>query len=153
MARKVLNRVLFGGAGGANWPAELGLLLLRLWTGLALAIGHGWGKLQSADRFISSLDGYGVPLPTASAWFAALGEFLGGILLALGLLTRPAAFWIMCVMLGAATTAHRGSFSGDAPFFGPTPGAVEPALMYLAIALCFLLAGSGRTGVDRLLRK
>lgn len=147
---KQINQLLFGGAGAGNMVGEIGLLVLRVWTGLAIAFGHGISKLPPGDDFISGTEAMGFPLPTVSAWMAALGEFAGGILLALGLLTRPAALWVMCVMGTAAFVAHRGD-----PVFTPPDGgaAKEMALLYFAPALCFLLTGSGKTGIDRAIRK
>jgi putative oxidoreductase len=58
------------------------------------------------------------------------------------LLTRPAAFLILCVML----TAFFGVHIND-PF-----AKQESALMYGFIALAFLIVGSGRYGLDSLIR-
>jgi len=41
--------------------------------------------------FINDVAKMGFPLPTFFAWCAVLAEFFGGILLMLGLMTRPAA--------------------------------------------------------------
>ena len=144
---KVLRRLLFSGPSHGNWDVEVGLFVLRVWTGFALAFGHGLGKLPPSDQFIAGTADMGFPLPTVSSWIAALGEFLGGILLALGLMTRPAALWILCVMGTAAFVVH-----GSDPLFTNGGPAKEMALLFFAPALCFLLAGSGRTGVDRFLR-
>ena len=73
---------------------------------------------------------------------AGLAEFAGGILLAIGLCTRPAAFFILCTMGVAAGIAH-----SDDPYRDK-----ELALLFGAVAVMFLLAGSGRFSVDRLLR-
>lgn len=153
MFKRILSPVLFGGPGGANRSAEIGLLVLRLTSGLFLAIGHGWPKLTNSSGFIDNAVRGNFPAPEISGWFAILGEFLGGILLALGLLTRPAALWLCGVFAGAAFITHGDSFTGGAPFFMPAQGSVEGALIYLAIAVTFLFAGSGRTGIDRLFRK
>lgn len=157
MFKKTLNRLLFGGAGGGNLAADVGLLLLRVTSGLFIAIGHGWGKITSPSDFIKGVDKMGFPAPDILGWLAILGEFFGGILLALGLLTRPAALWLICIYFGAAFVAHGSSYGSMADFFVPVQGneepAAEPAVLYLVIAVTFLLAGSGRTGGDRLLRK
>lgn len=145
---KTINQLLFGGAGAGNLLGEVGLLVLRVWTGLALAFGHGLGKISAPSEFISGVEAAGFPVPLVSGWFALLGEFIGGILLASGLLTRPAALWIICVMGGAAFVVHGGD-----PLFTTGGPAKEMALLYFVPALCFLLTGSGRTGIDRALRK
>jgi uncharacterized membrane protein YphA (DoxX/SURF4 family) len=99
--------------------------------------GTGWARSPSRANLFQ-----------ASRRRAILGEFIGGILLALGLLTRPAALWIILVMGGAAFHVHLGD-----PLFSTGGAAKEMALLYFAPALCFLLTGSGRTGIDRAIRK
>lgn len=146
MPTKVLSRLLFGGASRLSWPAEIGLFVLRVWTGLALAFGHGISKIPPGQQFIEGTADLGFPLPAVSAWMAALGEFAGGILLALGLLTRPAALWIMCVMGTAAFMVHWND-----PLFTTGGPAKEMALLFFAPAFCLLMTGSGRTGIDQFL--
>ncbi len=134
---------LFGGSIESSPLADVGLLVLRLATGFALALSHGYGKLLDPNRFISTaVAGLGLPAPTLFGWLAIFSEFFGGILLALGLLTRPAAFLVLGVML----TAFFGIHAAD-PF-----ARKELALLYGLIAVAFLLKGSGRYGFDALLR-
>lgn len=138
-----LASVFFGGDGGGSTVADLGLLLLRVLTGLMLAFAHGVDKLPPSERFLASVGELGLPLPVAFAWAAGLAEFLGGILLAVGLLTRPAAFFIACTMATAAFLRHAPD-----PFTDK-----EKALLYLAVALFFVIAGSGRFGIDEWFRR
>src|ERR671939_37463 len=100
-----MKRLLFSGPGGASPVADFGLLVLRL-TGLLLAVGHGWGKIQNPGGMAPMLGQMGMPAPTLLSWLAAIGEFGGGVLLALGLLTRFGAFLVVCVMVVALTQAH-----------------------------------------------
>ena len=92
---KALNNLLFGGAGATTRFGDLGLLIQRLGFGLAISIGHGMSKVYHdgsvglSDQFLSGVKGMNFPAPTAMAWLAALTEFLGGLLIALGLMTRP----------------------------------------------------------------
>lgn len=132
--------ILFGGDGGGSAVADAGLLVLRLFAGLTLAFAHGLGKLPPSEGFVESVSGLGFPAPEIFAWAAGLAEFAGGLLLALGLFTRPAAVAIAFTMAVAAFGRH-----GDDPF-----SSKEKALLFLAIAVAFLLAGSGRYGLDRL---
>ena len=62
----------------AGWLGDIGILILRVFAGLALALAHGVGKLPPTQGFIDNLGTMGVPVPTASAWAAALAEFCGG---------------------------------------------------------------------------
>lgn len=133
---------LFGSSFESRPLADVGLMLLRVFAGLALAFGHGLGKLQAPDKFLASVPNLGFPMPTVFGWLAIFAEFFGGLLLALGLLTRPAAFLILCVML----TAFFGVHFND-PFQRQ-----ELALFHGFVAIAFLLAGSGRYGLDALIR-
>ena len=155
--KRLANPFLFGGRGGGDTLAELGLLVLRVTTGLFLAIGHGWEKVPPSQGFVNFVESTGAPAPYVSALMAGLGEFVGGILLALGLFTRPAAVWLIGVFVVATFVAHPDSFGSVADFFLPDrPGeqnAAEPAAMYLLLAVTFLMVGSGRTGLDRFLRR
>jgi putative oxidoreductase len=134
--------LLFGGDGGGSVLADVGLMLLRGFFGLTLALTHGLGKVRNPSGIIEGARAMGFPAPTLFGWAAGLAEFAGGLLLALGLFTRPSAFLVACTMGVAAFVRHARD-----PF-----GVKELALVYLLIALCFLLTGSGRLGLDALLR-
>src|SRR5688572_8733463 len=103
-----MKHLLFGGPGGATSLADVGLLIGRVGAGAMMAFGHGLGKIKHPSGMAPYLERLNVPLPVASAWMAAIAEFVGGLLLAAGLLTRPAAALIGVTMLVAVSTAHRG---------------------------------------------
>ena len=127
----------------ADADANVGLLILRVFTGAAL-LTHGWGKMFGGlGGFIENVGKMGFPAPTAMGFLAAFAESFGAILLAIGLLTRPAAFLIAATMAGAALKVHGGQgFSGQ-----------EMAWLYFFPALFFLLQGAGQWSVDRLIAK
>jgi len=125
-----------------RWPGELGITLLRVFTGLSMAVAHGTGKMPPPPELIEAVKAIGLPLPTACAWAAALCEVVGGVLLAIGLFTRPAAACILFTMAVAAFAVHGGDSYGER----------ELALLYGAVALAFLTLGSGRMSLDRALR-
>lgn len=137
-----LRGVLFGGDGGSSATADLGLLLVRIFAGLALAFAHGVGKLPPSEPFLAGVAEMGFPLPVLFGWAAALAEFAGGILIALGLLTRPAALFVAITMAVAAFIRQAG-----APF-----GERELALLYGTVAVTLLLTGAGRYSIDARLR-
>jgi putative oxidoreductase len=134
-----------GGRGRfpGNWLGDVGLLGLRLFTGLALALAHGRGKVPPSERFVSGVAELGFPLPALFAWAAALSEFAGGFLLAAGLFTRPAACMILVTMLVAGVVRHAGD-----PFKDK-----EKAFLFAAIAFACLGLGGGRLALDHLLRR
>ena len=137
-----LRNLLFGGAGGGTSLADAGLLVLRVFAGLAMAFAHGLGKLPPSERFVDGVAEIGFPAALVFAWAAGLAEFLGGILLAFGLATRPAALFIAITMAVAAFGRH-----ADDPFVMQ-----ELALLYLVVAIGFMLAGGGGYSADALIR-
>jgi len=136
--KKILSWV-FGGTGDGN----IGLLLLRVFAGAAM-MTHGVPKLLGGAetwRGVGSvLAGIGVPGPAVFWGFmAAVSEGAGGLALALGLATRPAAAMIAFTMTVASFVAHRGD-----PF-----AKRELALLFLFVGLLYLFKGGGRYSADR----
>jgi len=132
---------LFGTAT-AGPIADLGLLLLRVFAGLALALAHGTNKVPPSPGFVERISGFGFPMPELFGWMAGLTEFGGGILLAAGLATRPVATIIVVNMIVAVFFGHAGD-----PF-----ARRELALMFAFVALMFAFVGGGRYAADRLIR-
>lgn len=128
--------------GGTNRSSltDLGLLLLRIVGGLSLAFGHGLGKVPPQEGFFNMVEGLG--LPPFLAYGTAIAEFGGGILLALGFLTRPAALLIVINHTVVVFLAHAGD-----PF-----NVRELGVLFLTIAVLFLIIGSGRYSIDSMLR-
>lgn len=139
----MLKKVLFGGESGMSAAANLGLTLLRVFAGLAMAFGHGLGKLPPGQGLIDRASQIGFPMPVAFAWAAGLSEFLGGIFLAIGLFTRVSGFFIGAVMLTALLGVHAAD-----PF-----AQQEKAFLFLFIAIAFMLKGAGDWSIDTFLRK
>jgi putative oxidoreductase len=138
-----MKRFLTGGAGGGDRTADFGLLLFRMFVGLALAFGHGLGKLPPSERFLAGVVDMGFPAPLLFGWAAGLSEFVGGLLIAAGLMTRPAAVFAGVTMVVAAFIRQAGD-----PF-----SEIEKALLFLAAMVLFLLMGAGRYSLDALLRR
>ena len=114
--------------------------LLRIWLGVMM-VYHGVPKFFG-DRsgMIGWLSDVGVPAPEFFAFMAGFGEFVGGVLLILGLVTRPAAILTTITMLVAVFGKHL-----DDPF-----GKKELGLAYLVMSLVILIAGPGRHSLDRI---
>ncbi|MFM9997204.1 MAG: DoxX family protein [Phycisphaerales bacterium] len=97
---------------------DLGLLGLRLVVGFT-GFYHGAGKLfgifggPGIEGFTGFLRSLSVPMPGVSAWLAALAEFVGGIMVALGVYPRLAALPFAFTMFVACFTAHAGHWSGE----------------------------------------
>jgi len=123
--------------------SDASLLILRLFVGLTMAFSHGLGKLPPSSQLVDGLASMGFPAPDFFAWCAALAEALGGLLLAIGLLTRPSALFMGITMAVAAFVAHAAD-----PFQKK-----ELALMYLIVAIFFTLHGAGKFSLDFFLGK
>jgi uncharacterized membrane protein YphA (DoxX/SURF4 family) len=84
-------------------------LLLRLFLA-PIMLQAGWGKLTDLDstaQWFGNPDwGLGMPFPYLMASLAGGTEFLGGILLVLGLATRLIAIPLIFTMIVAMTTVH-----------------------------------------------
>lgn len=139
MARS--SREILFGSSTAGPVGDAGLLLLRVFAGLALALAHGINKIPPSQGFVRRIAGFGFPVPEVFGWLSAAAELGGGILLALGLLTRPAATVIVVNLTVAVIWGHAGD-----PF-----GRRELPLLFGFVALMFLLVGAGRYSLDRLL--
>jgi putative oxidoreductase len=124
------------------------LLAIRLYWGYQFA-QTGWGKLHRLPQVADFFASLGLPMPAATALFVALVEFLGGILLALGLGSRIVALVLFFNMTVAYWTADREAFG---QFFSD-PGkftAADPFTFWFA-ALLILILGPGAWAVDTLI--
>lgn len=116
--------------------ASTGLLLVRLVVGIAFIL-HGWGKIQTPMSWM----GPDAPVPGALQLLAAISEFGGGIALVFGLLTSLA-------MLGMAITMAVAVYTHAVVKGDPFVGGYELALVYLAIAVMFIVVGPGKFSLD-----
>jgi putative oxidoreductase len=92
-------------------------------------------------------------IPTVFAFLAICAEFLGGLGLIVGFLTRVAAFGVMCVMLVAVYRVHipNGFFMNWA---GNQKGeGFEFHVLAIGIALAVILRGAGALSIDRALSR
>lgn len=108
--------------------------LLRIVAGLAFA-QHG------AQKLFGSLGGTAVELASQRG-VAGVIEFVGGLLIAIGLFTSPVAFLASGEMAVAYFQAHapRG--------FWPIQNGGELAVLYCFIFLYFSAVGSGKLSID-----
>jgi putative oxidoreductase len=120
-----------------SWAPYL-LGVLRIITGL-LFLSHGTAKLlqwPAVDAFKG-----GVPLGSLVGISGVL-ELVGGVLIALGLFTRPVAF----VLSGMMAVAY---FKAHAPQgFYPINNGGELAILYCFVFLYFAASGPGAFSLD-----
>jgi putative oxidoreductase len=136
---------LYDAAARFTWP------ILRIVTGLFL-MPHGAQKLfgmfggnpQAMAGFFSQIG-----IEPAALMVTLVGgvEFFGGLLLVLGLLTRPAAAAAFVVLLAAVLKVHlaNGFFASN--------GGYEYPLMWAILAFAFVIRGGGECSIDRKIGK
>ena len=126
---------------------------------LAFRLNWGWeffqsgkGKLENHEKVLGFFTSLGIPMPGINAWFVGGLECFGGLLLFVGLLSRPIAFLLAGNMLVAylsvaddrATLLNifvdRDPFLEAAPFF------------FLLTSVLVLAFGPGIFSVDHLLK-
>ena len=120
-----------------------GLAVLRVVVGIVFAV-HGYQKLFTLGihGVAGMLGQMGIPLAGFFAVVVTLVEFVGGILLILGVFTRIAAAFIACDMIVAILAVHLKN-----GFFNPR--GFEFPLTLLASAICLMLAGGGALSLKR----
>lgn len=134
--------LLFTNSIPGPFMTQVGLLILRVVTGLTMAISWGWGKVPPQEGFVSAVEGMGFPLPYFFALMAGLSEFIGGLLLAAGAVTRLAALFLGITM-GVAFFVMNGigsAFNGAGGTF---------SLLYFTLSVFFILVGGGKFSVDK----
>jgi len=125
--------------------------LVRVAAGLML-VPHG------AQKLFGWFGGYGIEatgqffatklgIPASLALVAGVVEFFGGLLLALGLATRPVAALVFGLMAVAVVKVHL-----PAGFFW-TDGGYEYPLLWGIVALSYVIRGGGRYSVDALIAR
>jgi putative oxidoreductase len=131
------------------------LTLQRLVLG-GVMFAHG------AQKMLGWFGGHGLPatmhqmsgmLPAPLVFLVILSEFAGSLMLALGLVTRFAAFGCVCVMTGAIFMTHlkNGLFMN---WFGAQHGeGFEYHLLVLAIAIPLMFRGGGALSMDQWLAR
>lgn len=131
-----------------EWPRRvarhldwLGPLFARLVTGWVF-LWTGWGKLTHLPLVTQNFESWGIPAPHLLAPIASGIEFVGGILLLAGLMTRITAGALGVVMIVAIAAVQGPEVDSMLAFLG-----LEET-MYLALFLWLAIAGAGHASVD-----
>jgi putative oxidoreductase len=126
------------------------LLVIRLYWGWQIS-QNGWGKLHNLSHVTEFFASLGLPAPGATATFVSTFEFVGGILLAIGLLSRIVGLGLMIDMFMAYITADREAlasvFSDPGKFYNADP------FIFLFVGLIILIFGPGKLAVDALIER
>jgi len=113
--------------------------LLRVVAGLLL-VTHGYGKILNPFGAVGMVESLGFYPGVFWSPLLAATEFFGGILIAIGLLTRPAAFAATIVLL--VTVYFHGIVRAEGL------GGAEKSILWAAITFYFVIRGANRQSVD-----
>ena len=123
----------------AAWAPRL-LSVLRIVSAL-IFLEHGAQKLLG---FPPMPPGSPMPAPMTLLWFGGILELFGGLLLLIGLFTRPVAF----VLAGEMAVAYWMFHATRGPF--PALNMGDAAILYCFVFLYLAAAGPGPWSADAL---
>ncbi|MSO54409.1 MAG: DoxX family protein [Rhodospirillales bacterium] len=117
--------------------------LVRIVAGLWL-VPHGAQKLfGDTNMFAGAFDQMGLEPALPLVYLVGLVEFVGGLMMAVGLLTLPAAAAAATVLFVAVVKVHLPmGFMGDS-------GGFEYPLMWALLLVAIVIRGGGALSIDR----
>jgi len=128
-------------AGPTRGPRAIAALVARV-VGGGVFVAFGVGKFTQHASEVASFEEYGLPAPDAFVYAIGVVEIVGGLLLVLGFLTRPAALALAGDMVAEIIVS--GLALGEAVSLTVAPAE-------LAVCLYLLWTGPGMLALDRLL--
>jgi putative oxidoreductase len=124
------------------------LLFVRIYWGVQMT-QTGWGKLHNLGHVTEFFASLGLPAPAFTATFIATIEFVCGLLLIVGLLSRFVGLILTVDMLMAYILGDREAlfsiFSDTSKFYAAAP------YTFLCAALLIMIFGPGKASLDTLL--
>lgn len=126
--------------------AFLGPLFARIAVGWVF-MWAGWGKLTHLPQVIENFIGWGIPFPYVMTPFVSAVEFVGGLLLLLGLFTRIAAPPLVIVMIVAIISAKWDQVDSLETLLG------FEEVAYMALFGWLAVAGPGPVSLDEALKR
>ena len=130
----------------AHYFAGLGPLFARLVVGWVF-MWSGWTKLHNLPKMIENFKEWGIPQPEILTPFVSGVEFIGGVLLLLGLFTRVAAVPLVIVMAVAIASAKWAQVDSLETLLG------LEEVAYMALFGWLAIAGPGPISLDHLLQR
>ena len=126
------------------------LLIVRLYWGWQF-MQTGWGKLGDLGKVTNYFTTLGIPAPAWNATFISGLEFVGGIMLAIGLGSRVIAFLLAADMAVAYYVGDHDAllsfFSDPDKFYAAAP------FTFLVASLIILIFGAGKLALDAIIAK
>ncbi len=146
--KQKMQQFLMGSSLPSNTTLNIGWLLFRLHMGLSIAIHAGWPKMNTLAApgwFNDQVAGIGFTFPSPAFWatLASWGEFVGGLCIAFGFLTRFNAlqlafqFFVISFLWYDKPEPLTGMYFQQTLFWG---------------YVITVFAGSGRFSIDHLIR-
>lgn len=123
---------------------------LEVWSHAALRIVAGFAfSLHGIQKLFGAFTTRPTPEMFSQGWFGGVIELVCGVMISLGLFTRPAAFLASGTMAVAYIQFHWKGQLGAGLL--PVVNGGELALVYCFLFLWFAVRGSGGVSVDRML--
>jgi putative oxidoreductase len=136
---------------GSSELEQYAILLIRVSIGLFFAIS-GANKLFAAggrQRVYDTLVQAKVPFPLQTAYFVSSVEFVGGALVAVGLLSSPACVALLIDMIVATLTSAILTLpKGLSPLNWLDDFLYLPEVLYVLFFLWLVCSGPGKFSVD-----
>ena len=130
-------------AGSLTWLAPLFARLVVGWV----FMWSGWGKLHNLPAMTENFISWGIPFPHILTPFVSGVEFVGGLFLLLGLMTRISAGALGVTMIVAIKSAKWADVDSLETLLG------FDETEYLALFLWLAIAGAGPVSLDWFLRR
>ena len=121
---------------------NVGLLLLRVFSGYLILVNHGFGKITAGpsrwEKLGGAMESFGIDFfPTFWGFMASFSESFCGLFLVLGIFTIPASF-LLSVTMFVAASGH--VIDGEN---------AEKAFVFGAMFLAVMIMGPGKYSLDR----
>jgi putative oxidoreductase len=139
--------VLTGSSDGESFA----ILLVRVSLGAFFAISGGYKLFVPSRRRLmyDTLVDTGVPLPQIMTFFVSGVEFVGGLLLIVGVLSSIASFMLLVDMLVAILTTKLSSIPKKLSMLDWLDNFLYlPEVLYVVFFVWLICSGPGRFSVD-----
>jgi len=107
----------------------------------------GWGKINNMASTVEFFTQLGIPAASIQAPFVAGVEFIGGIMLMLGVCARFVSVPLLITMVVAILTAKRADIEGLSDLFAMSD------FLFIVLFLWIIVYGAGKISLDHVLCK